>query len=578
MAALAILVSIALVLIGEADADKLEKDLINHLMDGYDKRIRPSHNASHSIAVTFGLALAQLIDVDEKNQIVTTNCWLNQAWIDTDLRWDPKDFNGISTILLPYDSVWLPDILLYNSADVVSSKTSAVSTNVIVTNTGNVTWLSTVIYKSSCTINVRYFPFDEQNCSMVFASWTYDGSQLNLTLVDKQGDLSNYMANSEFEMVNMYVERNIKYYSCCVEPYPDITYYIHLRRRPMFYVFNMLLPCFLITLVALLGFYIPSDSGEKVAMGITTLLSMTVFLMLVTEAMPPTSESLPLIGIYYFITMGIVSMATGLTVCTLNIHHKGVQGKTIPVWIQFLCFKILAPALCLKLHLPTRPADTGAFYYNEATAATDSEQSWSSDKKLLSHRRKSDKEGNLKIESEERLMSSPERLSPRGPFKTPLYRDVQSLHYPNSFKSKSRDAECSKSNGDKLDGYHENQSHHSPGRTAPDYVDRVDPWKPRNTDPDMRYRMEKLEEFEKNFALVLKSMGDTMRKSEERIATSEYREYIKREWQQVALVVDRLLLFVFVLLTIGVTMGLLLRGTILFAVSRHNSAKSSYFS
>ena len=44
------------------------------------------------------------------------------------------------------------------------------------------------------------------------------------------------------------------------------------------------------------GFYIPSDSGEKVAMGITTLLSMTVFLMLVTEAMPPTSDSLPLIG------------------------------------------------------------------------------------------------------------------------------------------------------------------------------------------------------------------------------------------------------------------------------------------
>ena len=64
----------------------------------------------------------------------------------------------------------------------------------------------------------------------------------------------------------------------------------------MFYVFNMILPCFLITLVALLGFYIPNDSGEKVSMGITTLLSMTVFLMLVAENMPPTSDVLPLIG------------------------------------------------------------------------------------------------------------------------------------------------------------------------------------------------------------------------------------------------------------------------------------------
>jgi len=83
-----------------------------------------------------------------------------------------------------------------------------------------------------------------------------------------------------------------------------------MRRKPLFYVFNMILPCLLITLVALLGFYIPSDSGEKVTsllprwpgekvtMGITTLLSMTVFLMLVAENMPATSDVLPLVGMY----------------------------------------------------------------------------------------------------------------------------------------------------------------------------------------------------------------------------------------------------------------------------------------
>jgi len=70
-----------------------------------------------------------------------------------------------------------------------------------------------------------------------------------------------------------------------------------MRRKPLFYVFNMILPCLLITLVALLGFYIPSDSGEKVTMGITTLLSMTVFLMLVAENMPATSDVLPLVGL-----------------------------------------------------------------------------------------------------------------------------------------------------------------------------------------------------------------------------------------------------------------------------------------
>jgi len=67
------------------------------------------------------------------------------------------------------------------SADVSSYK-SSISTNVIVTSDGNVTWLSMTIFRSSCNINVKYFPFDEQNCTMKFASWTYDGFQVNSTL------------------------------------------------------------------------------------------------------------------------------------------------------------------------------------------------------------------------------------------------------------------------------------------------------------------------------------------------------------------------------------------------------------
>lgn len=86
----------------------------------------------------------------------------------------------------------------------------------------------------------------------------------------------------------------------------------------MFFVFNLILPCVLISIIALLGFYMPSDAGEKVTLGITSLLSTTVFLMLVAEGMPPTSEALPLIGIYYGMTIFIVSLATAMTVFTVS--------------------------------------------------------------------------------------------------------------------------------------------------------------------------------------------------------------------------------------------------------------------
>jgi len=52
---------------------------------------------------------------------------------------------------------------------------------VIVSHTGEVVWLSHGIFRSSCDINVEFFPFDEQRCALKWASWTYDGYQVSFT-------------------------------------------------------------------------------------------------------------------------------------------------------------------------------------------------------------------------------------------------------------------------------------------------------------------------------------------------------------------------------------------------------------
>lgn len=51
-------------------------------------------------------------------------------------------------------------------------------TKATLTYNGEVYWKPPAIYKSSCEINVLYFPFDEQSCYMKFGSWTYHGYQV----------------------------------------------------------------------------------------------------------------------------------------------------------------------------------------------------------------------------------------------------------------------------------------------------------------------------------------------------------------------------------------------------------------
>jgi len=61
--------------------------------------------------------------------------------------------------------------------------------------------------------------------------------------------------------------RNVEKYECCPEPYIDITFSIHIRRRTLYYGFNLIIPCALISMLTLLTFILPPDEGEKIGLG-----------------------------------------------------------------------------------------------------------------------------------------------------------------------------------------------------------------------------------------------------------------------------------------------------------------------
>lgn len=64
--------------------------------------------------------------------------------------------------------------------------------------------------------------------------------------------------------------KNTITYQCCPEPYVDVTFTIQIRRRTLYYFFNLIVPCVLISSMALLGFTLPPDSGEKLTLGNVT--------------------------------------------------------------------------------------------------------------------------------------------------------------------------------------------------------------------------------------------------------------------------------------------------------------------
>jgi len=296
---------------GNPDAKRLYDDLLSN----YNKLVRPVVNTTDPLTVRIKLKLSQLIDVNLKNQIMTTNLWVEQFWFDYKLVWDPAEYGGVQQLHVPSDHIWRPDIVLYNNADGNFEVTLA--TKATLWWNGLVEWKPPAIYKSSCEIDVEYFPFDEQTCVMKFGSWTYDGFQVDLrhmceidgsNVVALGIDLSEFYMSVEWDILEVPAVRNEKFYTCCDEPYLDITFNITMRRKTLFYTVNLIIPCMGISFLTVLTFYLPSDSGEKVTLSISILTSLYVFFLLVVEIIPPTSLVVPLLGKYLIFAMILVSI------------------------------------------------------------------------------------------------------------------------------------------------------------------------------------------------------------------------------------------------------------------------------
>ncbi|XP_045120668.1 acetylcholine receptor subunit alpha-like isoform X2 [Portunus trituberculatus] len=336
---------------GNPDAKRLYDDLLSN----YNKLVRPVINVSDPLVVKIKLKLSQLIDVNLKNQIMTTNLWVEQFWYDYKLKWDPEEYGGVLMLHVPSDHVWRPDIVLYNNAD--GNFEVTLSTKATLHYDGLVEWKPPAIYKSSCEIDVEFFPFDEQTCVMKFGSWTYDGFQVDLRHIDEKKDnpvveigvdLTEFYTSVEWDILAVPAIRNEKYYTCCNEPYLDITFNITMRRKTLFYTVNLIIPCMGISFLTVLVFYLPSDSGEKVSLSISILLSLTVFFLLLAEIIPPTSLVVPLLGKFVLFTMILDTLSICVTVVVLNVHFRSPQTHSMAPWVRRVFIHILPRLLVMR--------------------------------------------------------------------------------------------------------------------------------------------------------------------------------------------------------------------------------------
>uniref|UniRef100_A0A8C2IHY6 Acetylcholine receptor subunit delta n=1 Tax=Cyprinus carpio TaxID=7962 RepID=A0A8C2IHY6_CYPCA len=343
-----------------------EERLINYLFKErrYNKELRPVQNKDDTVDIYLALTLSNLISLKEVDETLLTNVWMEHVWTDYRLEWNETEFDNIPVLRLPPSMVWLPEIVLENNND--AQFQVAYYCNVLIYSSGYVYWLPPAIFRSSCSINVNYFPFDWQNCTLKFSSLTYNAKEISLNLKEEQDedgksykvewiiiDPEGFTENGEWEIVHKPARNNI-YKNIPVESnkHQDITFYLIIRRKPLFYVVNIIIPCVLISFLASLVYYLPADSGEKMTLSISVLLAQSVFLLLISQRLPETSMAVPLIVKYLMFIMVLVTVVVLNCVIVLNLHFRTPSTHVMTEWTKEFFLERL-PRL---LHM-SRPAD-----------------------------------------------------------------------------------------------------------------------------------------------------------------------------------------------------------------------------
>ncbi|XP_053388052.1 neuronal acetylcholine receptor subunit alpha-2-like [Mercenaria mercenaria] len=257
---------------------------------------------------------------DEQEESLTTAGYLSVSWTDEMLTWTPSAHNDIKRIIIPQDDIWKPDISLRNSFNSFKGLGSSYF-NAWVQDSGVVQWEPFQVLKSTCSVDITYFPYDSQSCTMKFIAWSYTETEINFLQESSGIEKTDYSESSTWNLVSSSAKVDNS-------QTPTIVYTLKLHRKPLFYVLNMIIPVIFLSVLNIFTFALPVKSGERASFSVTLFLSISVFLTIIASEFPTNSDALSYLALYLILMTSVSTIFVLVSVLQLRLVNRE-EGKEI---------------------------------------------------------------------------------------------------------------------------------------------------------------------------------------------------------------------------------------------------------
>ncbi|XP_029091005.1 gamma-aminobutyric acid receptor subunit beta-1 isoform X3 [Monodon monoceros] len=265
------------------------------------------------VDVGMRIDVASIDMVSEVNMDYTLTMYFQQSWKDKRLSYSGIPLN-LTLDNRVADQLWVPDTYFLNDKKSFVHGVTVKNRMIRLHPDGTVLYGLRITTTAACMMDLRRYPLDEQNCTLEIESYGYTTDDIEFYWNGGEGAVTgvNKIELPQFSIVDYkMVSKKVEF---TTGAYPRLSLSFRLKRNIGYFILQTYMPSTLITILSWVSFWINYDaSAARVALGITTVLTMTTISTHLRETLPkiPYVKAIDiyLMGCFVFVFLALLEYA-----------------------------------------------------------------------------------------------------------------------------------------------------------------------------------------------------------------------------------------------------------------------------
>lgn len=207
------------------------------------------------------------------------------------------------------------------------------------------------LWKTICKVRSTYFPFDQQHCTIIIRSGARDSQSIKF--IHRRPIQGHSFIRGEWELVHSYTDITDERISDFGQvDFSLVRFTLILKRNHLYYLIKIILPFALVSFVTLFTFLLPPQTGEKLTLNVTILLSLVIYLQLLSEYVPKSDDETPILTLFCNANFFLVFISCIMTVYVLYLYHRPSTAHIacVPPYLKLIFIDYLSPFVYCRLN------------------------------------------------------------------------------------------------------------------------------------------------------------------------------------------------------------------------------------